>query len=387
MKKPTFISRVSRAALLVVCASMAGPQSFAQSGGAGSVWRVIGEVRLVDRTANKISVKTDAGEIVDVAFDSRTTYLKTPPGQVTLDNASKASLSDVAPQDRIMARGRIVEDKTLPANQIIVMSRADIQQARAREQARWRERGIVGVITAVPSDGKLEATARVHDQGGARTMTLAFTENTRFRRYAPDSVNFEDAKPSSFADIKAGDQVRALGDKTPDGSRAVIEEIVSGSFLTVSGSVIATNAEAGEVKIAQLSNRRPLAISLGRNSKVRRASPQMIALLVEKSLAASTAQQPQNQPKPATAPRGPDLQELFEQAPQIPITEIKPGEIIIVSSAKGSDPSKIIAIAILTGVDQVFNQLQARATARARTAPNPNTGLPPGVLDLVISLP
>jgi|RhiMethySRZTD1v2_1073278.scaffolds.fasta_scaffold01929_20 hypothetical protein len=385
--KPTIVSRIFFAALLVVCASVAGSQVYAQSGGENSVWRVIGEVQLVDRTANKISVKTDAGEIVAVTLDSRTIYLKVPPGQINLDKASKVSLSDVAPNDRVLARGRIAEDKTPLANQVIVMSKADIQQARAQEQAKWRQRGVIGVITAISSGGKLEATAQVRDQGGTKTMTLAFTGNTRFRRYAPDSVDFENTKPGAFADLKVGDQVRALGDKTPDGSRAVIEEIVSGSFLTVSGSVIEANAETGEIKIAQLSNRRPLTISISKNSKVRRVSQQMVALLVEKSLAAATVQQPQAQPKPATSPRGPDLQELFEQAPQIPITNVKPGEIIIVSSSKGDDPSKIVAIAMLTGVDPVFNQLQARATASARTASNPNTGLPPGVLDLVISLP
>jgi hypothetical protein len=387
MKKPTIISPVILAALIVACASMAGLQLSAQSGGENSVWRVIGEVQLVDRTANKISVKTDTGEVVAVTFDAKTTYLKVPPGQINLDKASKVSLSDVEARDRVLARGKIVEDKTLPANQVIVMSKADIQQARAQEQAKWRQRGIAGVITSVSPDGKQEATARIYDQGGARTVALAFTESTRFRRYAPDSVVFEDAKPGSFIDIKAGDQVRALGERTPDGSRAVIEEIVSGSFLTVSGNVIETNAETGEVKIAQISNRRPITVTVSKHSKVRRISPQMVTLLVQKSLAASIVQQPQGQPAPAPAPRAPDLHELFEQAPQIPITEIKPGEIILVSSAKGADPSKVVAIAILTWVDAVFNQLQARANARARTAPNPNTGLPSGVLDLVIGLP
>jgi len=390
MKKPTIISRAILAAPLIVCASLAGLQLSAQSGGEGAVWRVIGEVQLIDRTAGKISVKTDTGEIVAVTFDANTAYLKVPPGQTNLDKASKVSLSDVEAKDRVLARGKVVEAKTLPANQVIVMSKADIQQARAQEQARWRQRGIAGVITAISPDtqpGKRDATAQVYDQVGGKTMTMAFTESTRFRRYAPDSVDFEDAKPGSFTDIKVGDQVRALGEKTPDGSRAVVEEVVSGSFLTVSGNVVETNAESGEVKIAQLSNRRPITVSVSKHSKVRRVSPQMVTLLVQKSLAASMVQQPQGQPTPTPAPRPPDLQELFERTPQIPITEIKPGEIILVSSAKGPDPSKVVAIAILTGVDAVFNQLQARATARARTAPNPNTGLPTGVLDLVIGLP
>ena len=34
------------------------------------------------------------------------------------------------------------------------------------------------------------------------------------RRYAPDSVKFADAKESTLAEIKVGDQVRARGDKS-----------------------------------------------------------------------------------------------------------------------------------------------------------------------------
>jgi Golgi nucleoside diphosphatase len=47
----------------------------------------------------------------------------------------------------------------------------------------------------------------------------------RFFRYAADSVNLNDARPSSFAEIKVGDQLRALGQKSEDGSRLAAEEI------------------------------------------------------------------------------------------------------------------------------------------------------------------
>jgi hypothetical protein len=43
-------------------------------------------------------------------------------------------------------------------------------------------------------------------------------------------VKFADAKPSQLADLRKGDQVRARGDKTPDGSEMTADEIVSGQF-------------------------------------------------------------------------------------------------------------------------------------------------------------
>ena len=64
--------------------------------------------------------------------------------------------------------------------------------------------------------------------GAGQTVNVVTTPQTTFRRYAPDSVKFSDAKPSSMSELKAGDQARVLGDKTGDAVTA--EVVVSGSF-------------------------------------------------------------------------------------------------------------------------------------------------------------
>jgi hypothetical protein len=383
MKELTIISRVLLAIPLMMSASAAYGQPAPAGGGSGAS-RAIGEVKLVAPADGKISLKTDAGETIDVLLDAKTAYLKVPPGQVTLDKADNITLSEVGVGDRVLAWGAGADGKALRARQVIVMTKGDIQHKRAEEKARWQERGLTGVITTISPDRR-EAVLQARERGAVKVVTIAFTENTRFRRYAPDSINFEDAQSGSLADIKVGDQVRALAEKSSDGGRAAVEEIVSGAFLTASGNVLSVNPETGEVKISLLSNHRPLTVTVGKGTKARRLSPPLVALLVQNSLAPTTGQPQQG--APAGAPRAPDLQESLERLPQIPITEIKPGEIILVSSTKGADPANVTAITILAGMDAVFNQLQARANARARTAPNPNTGLPPGVLDLVVGLP
>ena len=65
-----------------------------------------------------------------------------------------------------------------------------------------------------------------------------------FRRYAPDSVRFSDAKPGSFADLKVGDQLRVLGEKNADGTRIKAEAIVSGSFRNIAGVIKSIDASA-----------------------------------------------------------------------------------------------------------------------------------------------
>ena len=92
----------------------------------------------------------------------------------------------------------------------------------------------------------------------------------RFRRYAPDSVRFSDAKPSTLAELEPGDQLRALGDKNEDGTRLEAEEVVSGNFRTAAGTVTALDTAAGEVRIKELGSGKPLVIKVTSEASLRR---------------------------------------------------------------------------------------------------------------------
>ena len=97
-----------------------------------------------------------------------------------------------------------------------------------------------------------EITVDARTAGRPKPVVVAATAETKFRRYAPDSVRFSDAKPSAFADLKVGDQVRALGTKSADGARFTPDEIVTGAFQTISGSITEIDAEKKEIKIKDL---------------------------------------------------------------------------------------------------------------------------------------
>ena len=98
-----------------------------------------------------------------------------------------------------------------------------------------------------------------------------------FRRYAPDSVKFADAKPSSFADLQPGDTVRALGDKNEDGTHLKAEELVSGAFETIAGTVDSVDPATGEVRITNLQTKKPVVVRTNPNSLLRRLDPQIAA--------------------------------------------------------------------------------------------------------------
>jgi hypothetical protein len=79
---------------------------------------------------------------------------------------------------------------------------------------------------------------------------------------------------------------------------------------------------------------------------------------------------------------GVDFQEILERLPAITLAELKPGDMIIVSSTAGAEPGRVTAIAVVSGVEPLLNAMQARQAARpAGAAPQaqPNTGINFGI--------
>src|SRR6185503_13106366 len=98
----------------------------------------IGEIKSIDAAAKQLTIKTDAGSIVTVSLNDKTTYKKLAPGEQTLTNATDVTFADLAEGDRIMARGTVAEDrKSVPASQIIVMTKGDLSKKQEAERAEW----------------------------------------------------------------------------------------------------------------------------------------------------------------------------------------------------------------------------------------------------------
>jgi hypothetical protein len=59
-----------------------------------------------------------------------------------------------------------------------------------------------------------------------------------------------------------------------------------------------------------------------------------------------------------------DLQEMFDQLPTFTLQDLKPGDVILISSTKGADPARVTAIAVVSGVGPLLQNSQTRrATA------------------------
>jgi hypothetical protein len=229
---------------------------------------VIGQVTATE--GKQITVKLDAGRIVIVSLQETTLYLRVPPGETDLKKAVKIAPGDIGVGDRVYARGRLAEDqKSMPALAVIVMTKADLAQKRERERADWQKRGVAGTISAL-NPAANEITLSVRSREGTKTAIVESSQKTIFRRYAPDSVQFAQAKPSSFAELKVGDALRILGDKNSDGTRIKPEEIVSGSFRNIVGIVSAIDAAAREIRVTDLQAKRSLVVRIAADSVLRR---------------------------------------------------------------------------------------------------------------------
>ncbi|MDX2149914.1 MAG: DUF5666 domain-containing protein [Bryobacteraceae bacterium] len=337
--------------------------------------RVMGVWQGAEGGAGKI--KTDNGEVTGILLLPETRYQKIAPGERDLSKAQEIGIADLAVGDRVLARG-VSAGGVLTAQSLIVITRGDLQQKQEREAAAWRERSVAGLVTKVDT-GRSEFVLRIPSlMGEAQVVTVAVAESTRLRRYAPDSVRFADAKPSKLAEIEAGDQVRVLGDKSADGTRVTAEEIVSGRFQTIAGTVV--SAAENRVELKELGSGKALVVEVTKDSRLRR----LPSLPREGSM--PPGGMPAGGPMMAGPPPGmpggagpgaggPDLMQMIERMPAVSAADLKAGETVIVSSTRGADPATLKAITMLAGAEMLIQMQQAMAAMRSgRQGGPPNAG-------------
>ncbi len=362
---------------------------------------VIGEVKVIDAAGHQLIVKTDAGSLVTVTVADKTVYMKSAPGEKTLTNATKITLADVGEGDRVWARGKVSDDrKTVPALVVVVMNKADIAKKQDAERAEWKRRGILGIITALKPETK-EITISSRSLMGQQSVVIPVTDKVELRRYAPDSIKFADARPAEFAELKVGDQLRALGERSADGTSFTAEKVVTGSFRIVAGVVTAVDAATGEVKINDMQTKQPLTIVVKQDAVLRRfpSASEMGGMMgmmgrgapganASGAQASAGSRPSEGQGGPPTGAGagggrrgggGMNLQDMLERLPTIAIADVKPGDTIIVSSTKGADPTRLTAISVISGADTLLSMMAARQQAAGQSAPNPSSGLGSGI--------
>ena len=205
--------------------------------------------------------------------------------------------------DRVRVRGQASTDATsIAALEIIVMARTDLEARHEQERQDWQKRGLGGLVSNVDAaTGTI--TISVTGMGGTKNIAVHTANKTVFRRYTPESVKFDDARPSALQEIHPGDQLRARGDRSADGSELTAEEIVTGSFRNVAGTVNSVDASAGTISVQDLLSKKPVVVKITSESQLHKLPPevaQRIAMRLKGSMPPGT---PSAGPTPSGSPQ------------------------------------------------------------------------------------
>jgi len=344
-------------------------------------------------SGDTLTLKTDSGAELKVQLPADVKVLRVPPGSKDLKEATPIQLSDLQPGDRVLVRTKQGQDtSTLLASTIVAMKKADISAKQQQDREEWQRHGIGGLVSSVDV-AQNSITIKSLTAAGSKDVAIHTGSRTILRRYAPGSVNFDEAKVAPITEIKPGDQLRARGTRNADGSEFTAEEIVSGSFRNIAGIVVGVNAEAGTLTLNDLAAKKSVELKVTAESQMRKLPDQMaqrIAVRLKGNAAganggAAPVSQPGGTP-PATAGRGAasnsgntgtggpprngggDLQQMLSRLPVSPLSDFQKGDAVMVvaTSGQGDGPSTVITM--LGGVEPI---LQATSQGQAASILSP----------------
>jgi co-chaperonin GroES (HSP10) len=326
--------------------------------------RQLGTVTAI--AGNNLTLKTDAGQVVAVTVQDGARILQLAPGSTDLKTAQAIVLKDIEAGDRVLVTGKAGDNAgTFAAARVILMKSSDIAQKHETEQADWQKRGTGGIVSAVDAGtGTLMVTV------GAKKVAVNTSGKTQFRRYAGDSVKFEDAKPGTLAQIQPGDQLRVLGSKSDDGSSIQAEAVVSGSFKNLAGLIATIDAANGTLTLKDLTTKKTVTVMITANSNVRTLPPEAAAMFAARAKGAGAgasgvgSTQPaaqrdasggEGRPGGAGRSAGGDLSQLVSRLPNKTIADLKAGDaVMIVASQPDPGSATVTAVTLLSGVEPIL---------------------------------
>ncbi|HYX29766.1 MAG TPA: hypothetical protein VE863_14460 [Pyrinomonadaceae bacterium] len=371
--------------LILICSAALAA---AQSDPSIKATQVAGKVTEINASAGQITIKTAAGSVVLAKVSEKTTYQRIPPGETDKSKAEETSLTEITVGDGVVARGFVASDqKSVPAQQIFVVSQSDIAKKNQAEKLAW-SRGAKGIVTSVNPSTK-EVTVGSRALNGTQQSVIVAVDKAKIRQYPPDSIpKYETAKPAQFEQIKVNDQFNAKGEKSADGTHLAAQEVLFGTFKIAGGTVTAVDAATNTVKINDLTTKKPLTIVFKPESIIRRVPPQFAMMLggaggqggpgaggpggAGPGGQARPQGEGQGQRPQGAGPGGPGgggpgrmggggtMADMLERWPTITINDLKVGDTILMSSLQGSDPTQLTAIQLVTGADTLLALVAAR---------------------------
>lgn len=345
--------------------AQAVPQTPAQN----AAVRPVGTIKSI--SGNTITLTTDAGADVNIVIREVTRLVRVAPGQKDLKDAAPIQLQELQVGDRLLIRGNLSEDgKSVIAVSIIAMKKSDIAEKQAHEREEWQKHGVGGLVNSVnPAAGTI--TIATNALGPNKDVVIRISKEAILRRYAPDSVKFDDAKPGTLAEIKAGDQLRARGARSADGGELTADEIVSGSFRNIAGPITAIDPGTSTIAVQDLLSKKIIAVKITADSQLRKLPPPM-AQRIAMRLRGTPADAASNATVPASGPTRPDdvparggpgggrpagggdFQQAINRMPPASLSDMQKGDAVMIVATQGTQEAEITVITLLGGVDAIL---------------------------------
>jgi Domain of unknown function (DUF5666) len=367
-----FLCMLAWVTLVFPCCTNAATQAAAQA----PVTRQVGVIKSI--TGNSIVLTTDSGTAVTVQLASNVIMVRVAPGQTDLKNASPIQPADLQAGDRILVRGEFSNDgKSFVATGVIAMSRSDVQATQQREREDWEKRGIGGLVTSVDLRAGT-ITLSVARMGGIKAIVIHTNGETVLRRYAPDSIRFDQAKPAPLDQIKPGDQLRARGTRSADGSEFTAAEVVSGSFRNIAGTIRSIDLNGSTMTVMDLMTKNPFSVKITNQTQLRQLLPevaQRIAFRLQATAARAPADARAGTANASAQPAGSsdggqgrpagmggsragggqaDFQQIVNRMPTATLSAFKKGDAVMIVATANGALGEVTAIMVLGGVEPIL---------------------------------
>jgi len=373
----------------VTTAQPAAPAGQAAGGAQAAVAQSVGTVKAIN--GNVLTLTLDAGTDLTVNVTDTTRMVQVAPGQKDLRAAPAIHVADLQVGDRIIVRSRASDDpKSITALGIMAMKRTDVDAKKKQDLSDWQKSGVGGLVKAVDPAAGTITIAGPALAGVAKTTVIHTTKATILRRYAPDSVKFDDAKPGPIDEVKPGDQLRARGEKSADGDEFAAAEIVSGTFRNIAGTIISVDVAAKIINVNDLIGKKAMVVKISNESQLKKLSPEMAQRIAMRFRsggadaagggAAGGGNGGAGNGAAGAAPGGAsgdgtgagaaggmqrgggagggggraDFQQLVNRLPAATITDFQKGDAVLVVSTQGTDTGGVTAITLLGGVEPML---------------------------------
>jgi hypothetical protein len=331
--------------------------------------KAVGAIKAI--STNGLTLAPDSGADVSVVIQDSTRIVRVEPDQKDLKSATPLRMQDLQVGDRILVRGKMSDDgRWMTAAAIIAMKHSDVEAKQQHEREDWQKRGIGGLVKSVDTP-TATITVSVAGLGGNKSIAIHISKSTVLRRYAPDSVKFDEAKPCSIGEIKVGDQLRARGERSADGSEFGAEEIVAGAFRNIAGTISAVDTAANTMTVKDLIGKESLVVKITPDSQLRKLPPEMAQRIAMRMKGTPPGPGGQGAPPAANGPRpqgaasagynggqranaAPDFQQMVNRMPTVALADFQKGDAVMIVSTEGTHSGAVTAISLLGGVESIL---------------------------------